>query len=316
MALFRPINSSESNLFTIRVSVGSGSSNGVFNTNLYNISNKIIVSNNSTNVVEQDHLATPSKNNLPNGFYIYYDGSNNLFRITYGKEFTENPVINITPHFNTGTFISSTFSKQSLTGDNNLYIYFIDKDGALVSPSSNGTNNLLGFDLIITGPVKIGITTGNSNRGWALSDSNTNNPSTVYSYLDVNLGSGFSISNSIVISKILRLLNSDGNITSFTANTTLSSSNYTSSIWSIGDNITLNNLTPSRGLVLILFRIGTTINPVINLATGTTLNFVSNLRRITMNANVNNAGSNIILIGTSSTNFITLSMNNITLSII
>ena len=46
MSLFRPINSSESNLFTIRLSVGKGSTTGVFSTTSNPIDDKVIVSNN------------------------------------------------------------------------------------------------------------------------------------------------------------------------------------------------------------------------------------------------------------------------------
>ena len=317
MSLFRPINSSESNLFTIRVSVGKGSSIGVFSTTTNPIDNSVIVSNNSSYTVSVDHLSTPTKNNLPKGFYIYYDASNN-FQITYGKKFTNHPIVNVIPHFTVGTFVTPTFVKNSLDAtSNNLTLYFVDSTGSLVLPSSDGSTGFLGFDMDLTGPTVIGVTTGNSNKGWAISDTTSSEPTSIYSYLDVNLGSGFSISNSIVLSKKLQLLNRDGTATLFSATKTLVSADYTSSTWGIADNITLSNLQPAAGLLLILYRTGTGTAPIINLGTNCYFNNSSTLNKLTMDktsSTISIDSSSVILLGTSATNFIIISSINITLA--
>lgn len=317
MSLFRPINSSESNLFTIRVSVGKGSSIGVFSTTTNPIDNSVIVSNNSSYTVSVDHLSTPTKNNLPKGFYIYYDASNN-FQITYGKKFTNHPIVNVIPHFTVGTFVTPTFVKNSLDAtSNNLTLYFVDSTGSLVLPSSDGSTGFLGFDMDLTGPTVIGVTTGNSNKGWAISDTTSSEPTSIYSYLDVNLGSGFSISNSIVLSKKLQLLNRDGTATLFSATKTLVSADYTSSTWGIADNITLSNLQPAAGLLLILYRTGTGTAPIINLGTNCYFNNSSTLNKLTMDktsSTISTDSSSVILLGTSATNFIIISSINITLA--
>jgi hypothetical protein len=317
MSLFRPINSSESNLFTIRLSVGKGSTAGVFNTIENSLNNTVIVSNNSSNSVSVNHLSSPTKNNLPKDFYIYYDASNN-FQITYGKKFTEHPIVNITPHFTVGSFVTPTFVKGTLTAtSNNLTLYFVDSNGSLVLPSSDGTSGFLGFDIELTGPTVIGITTGNSNKGWAISDTTNSEPSSIYSYLDVNLGSGFTIENSIVISKKLQLLNKEGTLTLFGATKSLSSPDYTSSVWGISDNIILNNLQPVSGLLLILYRTGTGTAPTINLASNCYFNNSSTLNLLTMDktsSTLTTDSSSVILLGTSTTNFIIISSTNITLS--
>jgi len=317
MSLFRPINSSESNLFTIRVSVGKGSTTGVFSTTSNPIDDKVIVSNNSTNTVEVDHLSTPSNNNLPKGFYIYYDASNN-FQITYGKKFTNHPIVNVIPHFTVGTFVTPTFVKNSLTAtSNNLTLYFVDSTGSLVSPSADGSTGFLGFDIELTGPTVIGVTTGNSNKGWAISDTTSSEPTSIYSYLDVNLGSGFTVSNSIVISKKLQLLNRDGTLTLFSATKTLASSDYTSSTWGIADNITLSNLQPVSGLLLILYRTGSGTAPTIKLGTNCYFNNSTTLNVLTMDktsSTISTDSSVVTLLGTSTTNFMIISSVNITLS--
>ena len=299
----------------IAKSIASGGS--VFNTTENPIDNSVIVSNNLSNIVSINHLASPTKNNLPKGFYIYYDTSNN-FQITYGKKFTEHPIVNITPHFSVGTFVTPTFSKGLLSAtSNNLTLYFVDSTGNLVLPSSNGTSGFLGFDIELTGPTVIGVTTGNSNKGWAISDTTMSEPSSIYSYLDINLGSGFTIENSIVISKKLQLLNRDGVLTVFNATKTLTSSDYTSSTWGIADNITLSNLQPISGLVLILYRTGTGTTPVINLATNCFFNNSSSINVLSMDKTASTLSTNssvITLLGTSSTNFMVISSVNITLS--
>ena len=45
-----------------------------------------------------------------------------------------------------------------------------------------------GFDVVIVGPVKIGLTTGNSNKGWQVEGGSS--PADVYTYMNVGIGQG------------------------------------------------------------------------------------------------------------------------------
>ena len=166
MALFRPVNSSESNLYTIRVSIGIDSPIGVFNTGTTSLpSESIIASNDSSNPITINHLSSPSYSNLPKGFYLKYiiSGSNKYFQVVYGKQFTEQPNISIIPHSGLGNFSGiPNIQKKSLSStSNNLTFQFIHPNGTIIGPSTNGTSGLLGFDLIITGRK-----TKNRNNNW------------------------------------------------------------------------------------------------------------------------------------------------------
>jgi hypothetical protein len=315
MALFRPVNSSESNLYTIRLSIGSGSTVGVFNTGSTSLpSGSIIASNDSSNSITVNHLSSPSYNNLPKGFYLKYviSGSNKYFQVVYGKEYTDQPNISIVPHSALGSFSGiPILQKGSLTStSNNLTFQFINTSGTSLGPSTNGTTGLLGFDLIITGPVKIGITTGNSNKGWALSDSTSVDPSTAYTYLDVNLGAGYSLSDSIIISKNLKFLNNSGDIKTYTISTGIL--DYKNTVWVINGSVKLTNLTPVKGMVLMIISDDTnfsissyTSNPTVTLATSCTFNYQSqNLLTFTKR------GDSVILYGTSSLNFVILNQSS------
>lgn len=315
MSLFRPVNSSESNLYTIRLSIGSGSTKGVFNTNTILLpTGSVIASNDSNNPITVNHLSSPSYNNLPKGFYLKYiiSGSNKYFQIVYGKVYTEQPNISIIPHSELGNFCGiPSIQKGDLTSTtNNLTFQFINTSGVTIAPSTNGTTGLLGFDLIITGPVKIGITTGNSNKGWALSDSTGVDPSTAYTYLDVNLGSGYSLTDSIIISKNLKFLNNKGDIKTYTTNT--SSLDYKNTVWIINGGVNLTNLRPVKGMVLMIISDDTnfigssyTSNPTVTLATSCLFNY-QNQTVLTFTKR----GDSIILYGTSSLNFVILTKSS------
>jgi hypothetical protein len=320
MALFRPVNSSESNLYTIRVSIGIDSSIGVFNTGTTSLpSESIIASNDSSNPITVNHLSSPSYSNLPKGFYLKYviSDSKKYFQVVYGKQFTEQPNVNIIPHSGLGDFSGiPNIQKGSLSStSNNLTFQFINTSGVTIAPSINGTSGLLGFDLVITGPVKIGITTGNSNKGWALSDSTQVDPSTAYTYLDVNLGSGYSLNDSIIISKNLKFLNSKGDIKTYTSST--GTLDYNNTVWVINGAINLTNLIPTKGMVLMIISDDTnfsgssyTSNTTVTLGTNCTFNY-QNLNTLTFNQR----GDNIILYGTSSLNFVIInSSTSITIS--
>lgn len=316
MSLFRPVNSSESNLFTIRVSLGYGSNKGVFDTSTNAISNdSILCSNNSSNPVTVDHLASPTYNNLPKDFFIkYVVDSSSIYslEVTYGKQFVAHPSVNITPH--SSEYIGTpVIEKNSLTATtNNMTIYFIKSDGEYVGPSSDGVTGLLGFDLIITGPVKIGVTTGNSNKGWALNDNTSSDPSNVYTYLDVNLGSGYTKNDSVVISKNLKLLNSTGDVVTYSTST--ATLDYTQTLWLIDGGVSLTTLTPQTGMILIItstdtgYNTGTSsydTNPTVVVDTDITINY-----QTLTTIEFTERGDSIILYANSNTNFTVLSQSS------
>ena len=319
MNVFRPMNSDESNLFKIRLSIGFGSPLGVFNTSINTLNNNdIIASNNSSNIVTKNHLSAPTNNLLPQNFYIKYiiDGSVNKFEVFYNDIFTQQPSVQILPHTNAGNIITSNIIKKDLSGsDSNLEIYFSQVASSIsnsIGISSNGTSGLLGFDLEITGPIKLGITTGNSNKGWALSSSNS-----LYSYFDTSIGTSLSTTDSFVLGKNLCLLSKDGTIKNYTTST--SSLDYSTSVWLINDSVALTTVTPKQGMTLIIIstdnNFDTTTNsyisnPTVTLNSGCSLNYsTNNLITFTRQA------ESIILYGISSTQFIVLNKSeNITIS--
>lgn len=295
--MFRPTNSSESNLFTIRCVLGFGSSLGAFNT----IANAAIIASNSTTFpVTANYLSSPPATNLPAGFYIQYTSSGSIFTVTYGKAFTSQPSVHIVPTSAvSATFVAIPYVvRTSLTSIQVLF----NNTTTSVAPSTNGTSGLLGFDLIITGPVNIGATTGNSNKGWALSDSTTADPTSVYSYMDINLGSGFTASNSVVVSKNLKLLGSNNTITNYASST--STLDYTQTVWTINSGVSLTTVTPQLGMVLIITAVSVGSNPTAVANTGCFFNYT--LATITFTA----VGDTVILYGTSTTNFVVISKSS------
>jgi hypothetical protein len=175
MSIFRPLNSGESNLFTIRCVIGKGSKNGVFDS----LTSGHTIAGAFNETTDVDYLSTPASRNLPENFKIEYVETNN-FKITYGKDYTSYPSVNIAPH--ASNFINYTINHIDKTSSN---IYFYDETGTSVSPSSGG---LLGFDVNIVGPVKLGVTTGNSNKGWSVEAGN--DPNTVYTYMNMGVQTG------------------------------------------------------------------------------------------------------------------------------
>ena len=308
--MFRPTNSSESNLFTIRVALGFGSTLDVFNTGANAIANNaILASNSSGNPTTVDHLASPTSNNLPSGFYIQYSTTGPAFRVYYGKSFTSQPCINVVPTSNnSSTFLAIPYIvKSSLLFCDILF----NNTTTSVPPSANGTTGLLGFDLVITGAIKIGATTGNSNKGWALSDSTNADPTSVYSYMDVNLGSGFTATDSVVVSKNLKLIGSDNTIKTYSTST--SSLDYTQTVWIINTAVNLTTLTPQKGMVLIITAgspIGT--SPTVVLAASKSFGYaVSGNTTLTFST----AGATVTLYGIDTTRFVIVSQTSgVTLS--
>lgn len=155
MSVFRPLNSAESNLFTIRCSF-----------NLSSIT--------SGSLLTSPYLVSPTSNNLPDNFTVEYDNST-VKKITVNcgaKRFTSKPSISITPY--------GSLNISNLTNGTTSNF----KDG--FNFSFVVSNNTEEFDLIITGPTMVGLTTGNSNKGWNLASDSSN----VYSYLPIGIGTG------------------------------------------------------------------------------------------------------------------------------
>jgi len=191
MSVFRPLNSSESNLFTIRLNVrwttppASG--------------NVIVAGNSITTPVDLNCLETPSKNNIPPLFCIRIDDNSatNKFQIQFGKIFTSRPVIHAIPFSSgsdataipvpvvnyTSTSLSSNQTTLSSIPFHANLVWLNSDDGGYADASTFD-----GFSLLITGPVKIGVSTGNSNKGWSVSAGN--DASDVYTFMNVGIGTG------------------------------------------------------------------------------------------------------------------------------
>ena len=181
MSVFRPLNSDESNLFTVRCCFKWSSAPTSFNQILADQS----TSSNNTN------LETPTYNNLPTNFKVTMTAAGE-FEIEYGKSFTSHPTIfamvrsaDANTNATAGDALIPCISKKAsfniVAGISDAVVSFRDKDGTNTSPPA-------GFELIIVGPIKVGVTTGNSNKGWSVGSGN--DPSTVYSYLDIGVNTG------------------------------------------------------------------------------------------------------------------------------
>ncbi len=201
MSVFRPLNSDESNLFTIRCVVTFSST----------LSAPAMITGGSKITVGTNFLTTPTSNNLPDYFGIYTDNGGKFY-VTYGKEFTSTPCVSITPRMSGTADIATnntvgknpipvtywnnvlkyeTATYPSATNYNFMFAFkeACDGSGTLISPTASSfTPGLKGFDLVITGPVKLGVTTGNSNKGWSVGSGN--DATTAYSYMDIGIGKG------------------------------------------------------------------------------------------------------------------------------
>ena len=179
MSIFRPLNADESNLFTIRNSFkwSSAPSTGTV------LADQTTASNNT-------YLDTPTYNNLPVNYKVTYRSG--YIEIEYGKSFTTHPTIiamvrssDASNGTTDGDALTPCVSKQSTlsisSGTVNATVGFRNESGVLTDPPN-------GFELIIMGPIKVGVTTGNSNKGWSIGSGN--DPNTVYTYLNVGVNTG------------------------------------------------------------------------------------------------------------------------------
>lgn len=256
MSIFRPLNSDESNLFTIRcVITFSSEPSGM-------------IAGGSKITVVTSLLTAPTSNNLPDYFGIFFSGG--IFYATYGKEFTSTPCVSIMPRMSA----VGDLSNNSSVGDNPIPLTFwnnIQKyedsaypnasnynfafgfkeatNGNLISTSASTKIN--GFDLIITGPVKLGVTTGNSNKGWSVGSGN--DATTAYSYMDIGIGKGnpvcsLDINGGFKTTTLVLTHNKIDGVTVTTPVITAKDSGKIVTLDASGGSISLNLPTPDAGL--------------------------------------------------------------------
>ena len=192
MSIFRPINSDESNLSIIRCVV----------TFILEFTDANIIAGGNNIQKSVDLLLSPTSNNLPDNFAIYY--TSGVFHVNYGKTFTSCPSVSIIPRLNSKTSLTSNNSVENTVlpsifwnnlldlgttinaSNYNFGFSFKGHDGSLITPSNSSIVN--GFDLLIIGAVKLGVTTGNSNKGWSIGAGNDAN--STYSFMNVGIGTG------------------------------------------------------------------------------------------------------------------------------
>lgn len=202
MSVFRPMNSDESNLFTIRLTCAGAVASTDAGTAIKGDDNDTVayasnVSSVSDGAGTGNYLISPSSNNLPAGFKLaFLDASRGIMQLTYGKAFTSQPSVLVQCQHNLGAAFASASSaiscnvKHISSTQSNLYFYTESSGAGL---NLVGDTALIGFDLIISGPVKVGLTTGNSNKGWQLEGGSS--PSDVYTYMNVGIGDSNPTSN-------------------------------------------------------------------------------------------------------------------------
>lgn len=256
MSIFRPLNSDESNLFTIRcVITFSSEPSGM-------------IAGGSKITVATSLLTAPTSNNLPDYFGIFF--ASNKFYVTYGKEFTSTPCVSITPRMGSEDDLASgtndtdnpipmyywnniqKYENSSYPDASNYNFVFCFKDGDdgnIINPTNSTPLN--GFDLIITGPVKLGVTTGNSNKGWSVGSGN--DATTAYSYMDIGIGKGnpvcsLDINGGFKTTTLVLTHNKIDGVTVTTPVITAKDSGKLVTLDASGGSISLNLPTPVAGL--------------------------------------------------------------------
>ena len=108
MSVFRPLNSDESNLFTIRCVIAA---------HALATADTVLVDNDSTSAATSvtTSLIAPTINNLPPNFRITQKngGQGNYYELEYGKTFTSPPCIMLTPK-STSSNVKTTVSGEFL----------------------------------------------------------------------------------------------------------------------------------------------------------------------------------------------------------
>ena len=162
MSVFRPLNSGESNLYVIR-----------FNFSFL-----------STKTTQTTMLNNITTNNLPTNFALAHTLNADTVIVTYGKTYTSIPTLSV---IQSGTDIDNIIPRITVNSTSGCTITFQQQDLATVVGTS-GDDTESKWDVLVIGPVKLGVTTGNSNKGWEVDAGN--DPDNVYTYMNVGVGTG------------------------------------------------------------------------------------------------------------------------------
>lgn len=317
MSIFRPINSDESNLSIIRCVVTFSSE--------FSDADTIVGGNNIVKSV--DLLLSPTSNNLPDNFAIYY--TSGIFHVNYGKTFTSCPSVSIIPRLNLRDSLTSNSSVENTvlpsifwnnlldlgttinSSNYNFGFSFKGEDGSIITPSISSIVN--GFDLIIIGAVKLGVTTGNSNKGWAVGASNDN----TYTFMNVGVGTG-NPSSALHVQGRLEYFISRSNIPTdvvLTGSRVLTGDELLGDILNVSSDgdYTLTTRTADEIIsdILSIKYHNAEVNDVFNL---TIVNSSSNTITLASGVNVTMLGNNVISSSESSTfKFIISGSNSVTI---
>jgi hypothetical protein len=183
MTKFKLINSDESNLYSIR---------GIINGFDKVIDDNTIIGGSSNLNLLNNYIESPNAHHLPSNFKIVFYKSPNHFEIVFGKFFTNKPSITINPIFYDENNYGINYKVENI-GNDKCKIYFskiIKNTWPLeyeyLAPSEDNVNGLLGFNFIITGPIKIGTSTSYNNKGWVVDPSKF--PQWAQTFLDIGIG--------------------------------------------------------------------------------------------------------------------------------
>lgn len=180
MPVLRPINSDETNLFVIRCS---------FKWTAAPTSDTILAD--QTTQGNNTYLECPSFNNLPVNFKVSFTLSSNSFSIEYGKNFVNHPSISAIPRVALASSDDSSDTFIPVISKKDIFSIFSGTtDTILCFKNENGVTSVppYGFDLIIIGSVKLGLTSGNSNKGFNLVAGNE--PDSIYTYMNLGINTG------------------------------------------------------------------------------------------------------------------------------